>query len=131
MNKEKYLPVGSVLMLKNGKKRVMITGFVATAPETEGKVYDYIGCLYPEGVISSDKNLLFNHDQISEIYYMGYVDDEWKKVEVKLKELVEKQLNSVAKEEVVESVKENDVEVNKESIVENSGVVNNTNDLFN
>lgn len=99
-NREKYLPVGSVVLLKNGKKRVMVTGFAATAPETNGKVYDYIGCLYPEGVISSDKNLLFDHEQIDKIYYMGYIDDEWKKTEIKLKEVVEKRqaLTSETKE---------------------------------
>lgn len=29
MNREKYLPIGTVCLLKNAKKRVMITGFAA------------------------------------------------------------------------------------------------------
>jgi len=29
MNREKYLPIGSVVLLKDAKKRVMITGFAA------------------------------------------------------------------------------------------------------
>jgi len=78
----------------------MVTGFTATALEAQNpKMYDYMGCLYPEGVISSDKNLLFDHEQIDQIYYMGYVDEEWKKTETKIKELVEKSLN-VESEEV-------------------------------
>lgn len=89
-NMEKYLPVGTVVLLKNGKKRVMVTGFLATAPETNGKMFDYMGCLYPEGVISSDKNLLFNHGQIDKVFHMGYVDEEWKEFETKVKDLVEK-----------------------------------------
>lgn len=101
-NREKYLPIGSVVLLKKGKKRVMVTGFAATAPETNGKMFDYIGCLYPEGVISSDKNLLFDHEQIDKIYYMGYIDEEWKKTEVKIKEIVEKKL-SLPLEQVEES----------------------------
>ena len=90
MKKEKYLPIGSVVLLKGAKKRIMITGFAAKGAETGDKMFDYIGCLYPEGVISSDQNLLFNHDQIDEIYYMGYNDKEWKELEVKLKEAIEK-----------------------------------------
>jgi len=90
MNKEKYLPIGSVVLLKDAKKRIMVTGFAAKGKETGNKIFDYMGCLYPEGVMSSDKNLLFNHDQIDKIYYIGYIDEEWKIIEKKLKEIVEK-----------------------------------------
>lgn len=88
MNKEKYLPIGSVVLLKDAKKRVMITGFAAKGKETGDKMFDYMGCLYPEGVISSEQNLLFDHEQIDKIFYIGYIDDEWKNVELKLKEVV-------------------------------------------
>ena len=90
MQKEKYLPIGSVVLLKDAKKRVMVTGFAAKGKETGDKVFDYIGCLYPEGVITSEKNLLFNHEQIDKIFYIGYIDNEWKELEPKLKEIVEK-----------------------------------------
>ena len=62
---KKYLPIGSVVLMKDAKKRVMITGYAVTSPETGNKVWDYIGCLYPEGVISPEKNLLFDHNQIN------------------------------------------------------------------
>ncbi|MBR6690244.1 MAG: DUF4176 domain-containing protein [Bacilli bacterium] len=91
---EKYLPVGTVVLLKNAKKRIMVTGFAATVPGSNGKIYDYIACLYPEGVISSDKNLLFDHDQIDKIYYMGYIDDEWKQTEIKINEILQKKANT-------------------------------------
>ena len=90
MKVEKYLPIGTVCLLKNAKKRVMVTGFAAKGKETGDKMFDYIGCLYPEGVISSDKNLLFNHDQIDKIFYMGYVDDEQKELMNKLKSYLAK-----------------------------------------
>lgn len=38
-NKEKYLPIGSVVLLKNAKKRIMITGFVAKGKETGDEVF--------------------------------------------------------------------------------------------
>ena len=48
-------------------------------------VCDYSGCRYPEGIISSDRNSLFNHEDIEEIFYIGYTDDEQKELSSKLK----------------------------------------------
>lgn len=76
---KKYLPLGSVVLMKGAKKRVMITGYIAKAPETKDKIWDYIGCMWPEGVISADKNLLFDHQNIDKIYALGYVDEEQKR----------------------------------------------------
>lgn len=72
----KYLPIGSVVMLQNGKKRIMVTGFCCKEEINPNKIYDYSGCLYPEGIISSEKTLMFNHDQIADIYALGYADQE-------------------------------------------------------
>lgn len=71
----KYLPIGTIILLKNGKKKVMITGFCAS-DKNQFIQYDYVGCLYPEGMISSDKILMFNHNQIDKIYHLGYRDNE-------------------------------------------------------
>lgn len=76
---KKYLPLGSVVLVKNAKKRIMITGFAIKAAEKPNKIWDYIGCLYPEGVQSPDKNLLFDHKDIGTIYAVGYCDDEHKR----------------------------------------------------
>ena len=69
--REKYLPVGSVVLLKNGKKRVMVTGFCIVPEEDKTKIFDYTGCLFPEGVINSKQSLMFNHDQIEKIYFIN------------------------------------------------------------
>lgn len=89
MNTEKFLPIGTVVMLNGGSKRVMITGFCTIASDDNSTMYDYCGCLYPEGVVSSDKNLLFNHNQIAKIFALGYSDDEEKQFKVKLKEVLD------------------------------------------
>ncbi len=73
-DKKTYLPLGSIVKLKNGKKKVMISGFCLTA--SNGKLYDYCGYLYPEGVIGNNKIGMFDHDQIEEVIFMGYSDDE-------------------------------------------------------
>jgi len=90
MNYEKYLPIGTVVMLKGGKKRAMITGFCSISGEDKSKVFDYSGCLYPEGFISSNQTLLFNHDQIEKIFHVGLVDEEEKQFKQKLNEMMQK-----------------------------------------
>ena len=58
------LPIGSVVLLNDSEKRVMIMGFCQAKPEDTTKVYDYCGCLYPEGYMDSEHIYLFNHEQI-------------------------------------------------------------------
>lgn len=90
MNYEKYLPIGTVVMLKGGKKRAMITGFCSISGEDKSKVFDYSGCLYPEGFISSNQTLLFNHEQIEKIFHLGLVDEEEKQFKQKLNDMIQK-----------------------------------------
>lgn len=85
----KYLPIGTVVMLKNGKKRIMITGFCSRNGNDLNKVYDYNGCLYPEGLYDSKQVLLFDHKQIEKIYHMGLVDKEEQEFKVKLEKMIE------------------------------------------
>ena len=74
----KYLPIGSVVLCKDATKRLMITGFCCKDANNPDKTYDYSGCLYPEGIVSSDRTLLFDHSQIEKIFALGYSDDEEK-----------------------------------------------------
>ena len=90
----KYLPIGTVVMLKGGKKRVMITGFCSMPNEGNNKIYDYNGCLYPEGVVNSNQTCLFDHNQIEKIYHLGLIDNEEKEFKKELVEEVNKMLNS-------------------------------------
>ena len=72
---ENLLPVGSVVLLKNGEKRVMICGRVITRAG-EDTIYDYAACLYPEGIIGSDNLFFFNRDDIEVIFFIGFQDPE-------------------------------------------------------
>lgn len=94
----KFLPIGTVVLLKGAKKRLMITGFCAYDEGKKDNVYDYTGCLYPEGVINSKEMALFNHSQIDKIYYLGLQDQEEKtfkqKLLSKLAETLNKQNNN-------------------------------------
>ena len=72
---EKLLPLGSVVLLEGGTKRVMICGRVQ-ARKGDDKVYDYTGCPYPEGIAGAGKMLFFDHDAIEHLFFVGFQDEE-------------------------------------------------------
>ncbi len=78
MEYEKYLPLGTILKLKNQEKKIMVTGFMAMPKNQNNIIYDYTGCLYPEGFLFPNNMLLFNHQDIEKIEHMGYSDNEEK-----------------------------------------------------
>ena len=69
------LPIGSVVLLKNGKKKVMVYGIKQT-DQSSGLEYDYISVLYPEGNMGDGTQFLFNHEDIDDIFFRGYEDEE-------------------------------------------------------
>ena len=69
-----YLPMGSVVLLKGAKKRLMICGWLQQ--KAYGTMYDYSGCLFPEGIINSDELVLFNDEDIETLFYLGMQDSE-------------------------------------------------------
>lgn len=73
---EKTLPIGSVVLLKNATKRIMIFGYCQYKLGEMNKIYDYVGCTYPEGYLSADKMVLFDHEQIQYIYALGFQNEE-------------------------------------------------------
>ena len=75
MDIKELLPIGSVVLLEGGKKRVMIYGIKQTDQDTQEE-YDYIGVVYPEGNMGQGTQFLFNHDKIVEVFFKGYDDEE-------------------------------------------------------
>lgn len=73
----------------------MITGFCSFDEGKKDKAYDYTGCLYPEGIISSKQMALFNHSQIEKVYHLGLRDEEEtqfkQKLVVELNKYIQKQ----------------------------------------
>lgn len=69
------LPIGSVVLLENAEKSLMIFGVKQRNLDT-GEEYDYIGVLYPEGNMGKDTQFLFNHENIQEVLFEGYHTDE-------------------------------------------------------
>ena len=73
---KQYLPIGSGVLLKNGKKKVMIYGRRQRRIVDVDKEYDYLACLYPEGNIDEDYMYLFDEDSIDQVVFRGYSDAE-------------------------------------------------------
>ena len=94
----KFLPIGTVVLLKGATKKLMITGFCSMDVEKPDEMFDYTGCLYPEGLINSKQTALFNHDQIQQIFFIGYHNEEEVEFKNKLNNLlaVNSTVNTVA-----------------------------------
>ena len=75
MKKEEILPIGTVVKLKGGKKRLMIHGIKQTQVET-GEEFDYAAVLYPEGNLGKEFQYLFNQGNIEKVEFRGYEDEE-------------------------------------------------------
>ena len=93
-NYEKFLPIGSVVLLKGGTKKAMVTGFCSVASEEKTKIYDYTGCIYPEGYLDFDQVCLFDHDQREKFYHLGYIDEDETSFKEELKAVAEEYSNS-------------------------------------
>lgn len=81
-----YLPIGSIVILKNGQKKIMIYGR-RQRRVTDEHEYDYIACLYPEGNINEDYMYLFNHEDIETVVFRGFSDAEEESFVAKLNTL--------------------------------------------
>lgn len=73
---KELLPIGSVIILRGGVKKLMITGIKTALKVEPEKAYDYVGVLYPEGFLGEQGNFLFNHGDINDIIFTGYTNPE-------------------------------------------------------
>ena len=83
---EKYLPIGSVVTVKGLNKKVMIIGYYSLEYQNSVKIYDYVGCNYPEGMLMKNNMFSFNHSDITNCDFVGFKDTSY--------ETLNKNLNS-------------------------------------
>ena len=69
------LPLGSIVILKGGFKKLMIIGRKIVQGKNK-EFYDYLGCLYPEGDIGDEYKFVFNNKDVDKIIFRGYEDEE-------------------------------------------------------
>lgn len=75
------LPIGSIVRLHHGTLDIMIVGRYPLY-DKEGTIgyFEYVACLYPTGA-SDDRMYYFNHDNIDEVIFKGYVNDKEEKLQ--------------------------------------------------
>lgn len=75
MEIKKLLPIGSIVLLKEGTKKLMVFGVRQTDAKSV-REYDYSGVLYPEGNLGNETWFLFDDENIAEVCFRGYEDEE-------------------------------------------------------
>ena len=100
MNK-RYLPIGSVIKLKNNNKSIMITGYYSVEYARDLEIYDYSGCAYPEGVMIKSSCCSFNQSDIKDVLFEGYKTDEYKTLTNGLNEIDEEIMTGGEPQEIV------------------------------
>ncbi len=67
----KYYPIGTVIVLKDGTWPLMIYGRQQTQPKKPDVIYDYVGCLYPQGYVDKNYIVFFQHHDIDKVLHKG------------------------------------------------------------
>lgn len=80
---KEFLPVGSIVRLKNAARKAAIMGYMQKVTPKEGsndcsRVYDYMAVPYPEGYLGKGTVFLFNEENIEEVCFYGYESRESK-----------------------------------------------------
>lgn len=112
----KFLPIGTVVLLKGGKRELMITSYCIMPNgdvydkngkvDVTGQIFDYGACFYPEGMITSDQLFAFNHEQIDKVCYMGYKTDQQSDISEMLKRGLEEMNKAKETQETTQPIPE-------------------------
>lgn len=79
MKYEKMLPIGSVVLLEGRSDTLLMIIGCNQVELKNKKIYDYSGVVYPTGYRDSRHVYIFDHENISRVYAVGYLDDESRK----------------------------------------------------
>lgn len=72
----RYLPIGSVVQLKNSTASVMVAGYLAREAKDPDHVWDYSGFKFPIGFVKNDETYCFDNSQIETVLALGYQETE-------------------------------------------------------
>lgn len=66
------LPIGSVVYLVEEKDPFMIVSCEQKGREDEVRVWDYLGCPYPDGCGVAGELTAFDRDHVEKLLFVGY-----------------------------------------------------------
>lgn len=72
------LPIGSVVKVSGIAKAIMIFGRIVNGQNNNGETcyYEYIGCLWPEGLTSYEKLVFFDNTAIVDVIFNGMINQQ-------------------------------------------------------
>ncbi|MEY9865995.1 hypothetical protein ABIE66_001374 [Peribacillus sp. B2I2] len=80
------LPIGTIVTLDIFPQPLMVYGRMQQQAE-KVSVWEYVACPYPQGHISDESNVFFNHEQIKQVIFKGFESKGEKIMKEKLKSL--------------------------------------------
>lgn len=99
---DKYLPIGTIIELKNNEEKLLFIVGYHNLDVKNNVLYDYAAYPYPIGIVDPKKRILFNHDSINKIVYMGYKTIAY---EV-FNKTIHEEINNKSKEQIINEMKE-------------------------
>lgn len=76
MEKIEFLPLGSIVKIRGSIRKAMVIGRgLMTVVGDRTLFFDYGGVLYPEGILG-DQVLYFNHQDVEEVIFKGFENEE-------------------------------------------------------
>lgn len=88
---KRLLPIGTVLKLNpEEKEKIMIIGRLVRKNEEDLDIWDYCACIAPMGIIGGENLIFFNHEQVKQLLFIGFQDEEELQVSFALGEEKEK-----------------------------------------
>ena len=73
------LPIGSVVLLQDVPRKVIIIGILQSRIENgkeEENFHDYLGVFFPEGYMGEGSAFVFDRDVIADVIFRGYENPE-------------------------------------------------------
>ncbi len=88
---EKVLPLGTVVTLKDGDgSQLMIIARASVVAEGRKEVYyDYGSVLIPQGMLAPEAVYFFNRENVNEIIFYGYENEEEKQFAYQYDSMIE------------------------------------------
>ena len=100
MTTETVLPIGSIVYLKEGTKKLMILNRASIIEEDgEQLLFDYSGAIYPIG-LNPEEVFYFNDEDIDEVVFEGFKDEEETRFIQRYEKWVEKEGSKIKKGKV-------------------------------
>lgn len=98
------LPIGTVLYLKEGTGKLMILNRGSMIElDGEKQFFDYAACNYPQG-LDIENTFYFNEENIDEVVFKGYSDDDEKRFQKLYKDWMEVNKDTIKKGKVTSSL---------------------------